>query len=275
MEQSGRLPASRTRALASPIRTRKTTLVIRSPLFLAAAFLLAAAGVSAAARTPLVAARTGSPVKVDGRLDDAAWKAARPYALELSASLAEEGWTVEDPGTVRLLHNEETLWLSVEFQDCDVVSNAKADDEEIYTLGDVAEVFLRPTQQTWYWELHAAPNGLRSTYWWPGRGRLNLRGEDPHVRPPFWTVAAAVEGTLNDWRDKDRRWTAEIAIPIAKLLRESDVSPLKGGWSLLVSRYNYTRWRRQAAGPELTSAPRLPKPNYHLLEDYAPLKLAP
>jgi hypothetical protein len=240
------------------------------------AFILAAGCVSAAEpRAPIVAARASGPIKLDGRLDEGAWKAARAYALVFPASTAAEGKSVEEPGTVRMLHDGETLWVGFDFQDSDVVSHAKADDEELYTLGDAAELFLRPANQTWYWEVHVAPNNRRSTYWYPGRGRLGLKGEDTHVRPPFWASAAAVDGTMNDWRDKDRRWTAEAAIPIAKLLREGDVSPAKGGWSVLVARYNYTRWRQQATGPELTCVPAVAKPNYHLLEDYAPLQLAP
>jgi len=237
--------------------------------------LIAGRVAAAEARPAFLAARAKTPVVVDGRLDEAAWKVARAYALTLPSSMRAEGKTLEERGSVRILHDGQTLWFGVDFQDSDVVSNAQADDEEIYTLGDVVEIFLRPPGQTWYWEIHFAPNGRRSSYWYPGRGRLGLRGEDTHVRPPFWNAAAVVDGTLNDWRDKDRRWTAEVAIPIAKLMREGDVSPTKGNWRLLVSRYNYTRWREQATGPELSSVPRLSKPNYHLLEDYAPLRLMP
>jgi len=229
----------------------------------------------AAPRTPMVAVRTSAPIKLDGRLDEEAWKSARPVPLKLPLSTVAEGRTIEEPGTVRMLHDGETLWLGFEFEDSDVVGNAKADDEELYTLGDVAEIFLRPVGQTGYWEIHMAPNQRSSTYWYPGRGRLGLRGEDPHLRPPFWSGAAVVEGTLNDWRDRDRRWTAEVALPIAKLRRPGDPDPIEGGWTILVARYNYTRYRVQATGPELSSSPALARPNYHLIEDYSPLKFAP
>lgn len=241
-------------------------------LLLVVAALVVAESQAADPRAPIVVARTTTPVKVDGNLNEASWKAAQAYKLGLPVSATAEGKTVEEPGTVRLLHDGATLWLGFDFEDSDVVSNAKADDEELYALGDVAEIFLRAAVQTGYWEIHLNPKNQRSTYWYPGRGRLGLKGEDSHVRPPFWTAAALVEGTLNDWRDRDRRWTAEAAIPLAKLRREGDPDPFKGGWTILVARYNYTRYRQQATGPELTCVPPVSKPSYHLLEDYAPLQ---
>ena len=82
-------------------------------------------------------------------------------------------------------------------------------------------------------------------------------------------------GTLNDWRDHDRRWTQEVAIPFDKLDRFGELSNRKDNWTILWAHYNYTRYRTQATGPELSSWPVLSRPFFHLVEEYAQLKLVP
>ncbi len=201
--------------------------------------------------------RASSPIQIDGRLDEPAWRAATPVALDLPCDLQQQGLTLEEKGTARVLWDDQFIYVAFDFTDSDVVANGTEDDQEHHNLGDVAEIFLKPTDQTWYWEFHVTPRGFVSTYWSPGRGRFGLQGTSPHVKPRFIEAAAQVQGTLNDFRDRDTGWTAEVAIPWSKLDRVGEKPDLKAHWTILLARYNYTRYRQQAIGPELSTWPDL------------------
>jgi hypothetical protein len=230
---------------------------------------------SAPRAEPLVVHRTATPIQLDGNVDKQVWQQVQPVRFDIPRELQQQGQSLEEGGTARLLWDDQYLYVAFDFVDSDVVALGKEDDLEQYQLGDVAEIFLKPTDQTWYWELHVTPAGFASTYWHVGRGRFGMRDPDGHVKPRFFRLAVRVHGTLNDWHDRDQGWTAEVAVPLDKLDRFHERADPRIGWTILLSRYNYTRYRVQATGPELSSWPDLSKPAFHLVEEYAPLKLVP
>jgi hypothetical protein len=243
--------------------------------------LLAVLACSACQRTtpprsePLLVHHTPTPIQLDGRVDKPVWQQVEPVRFEIPRELQRQGQSLEEGGTARVLWDDQYLYIAFDFVDSDVVALGKEDDLEQHQLGDVAEIFLKPTEQTWYWEFHVTPAGQASTYWHVGRGRFGMQNPDGHVKPRFFQLAVQVQGTLNDWHDRDRGWTAEVAIPFDKLDRFHERANPRENWMILLSRYNYTRYRVQATGPELSSWPVLSKPSFHLVEEYAPLKLVP
>jgi hypothetical protein len=135
-------------------------------------------------------------------------------------------------------------------------------------MGDLMELFLKPEDHTWYWELYATPRGKKTSFWFPGRGRLGL--ESCYKYECGLRVAAQVQGTLNNWQDKDIGWTVEVAMPIKDLTARGEKFGPGARWTILVARYNYSRylpWVENSATSQLS------KTNYHLLEEYRPLKL--
>ena len=243
--------------------------------------LLAVLACSACQRTslprsgPLVVHRTATAIQLDGRVDKPVWQQVEPVRFDIPRELQRQGQSLEEGGTARLLWDDQNLYVAFDFVDSDVVALGKEDDLEQHQLGDVAEIFLKPAEQTWYWEFHVTPAGKASTYWHVGRGRFGMQNPDGHIKPRFFQLAVQVQGTLNDWHDRDQGWTAEVAIPFDKLDRFHERAGPQDNWTILLSRYNYTRYRVQATGPELSSWPVLPKPFFHLVEEYAPLKLVP
>jgi len=223
----------------------------------------------------LACPRASGPIQIDGKLDEEAWRHAKQVALDIPRDQQQQGLTLEEKGTARLLWDDRFLYVGFEFVDSDVVALGKEDDEGQHLMGDVAEIFLKPTDQTWYWELHVTPAGYVTQYWCVGRGRWGLKDEGRHVKPRFVQAAAQVQGTLNNDTDRDQGWTAEVAIPWKDLDRFNERPDPRANWTILLARYNYTRYRVQATGPELTSWPVLPRAFFHLVEDYAPLKLVP
>ena len=219
--------------------------------------------------------RATGPVLLGGRLNKTVWTPAKPIPFQLVATPSERKriGKVEGSGSVRILHDDKNLYIAFAFEDADVVDLSQEDDQELHTLSDVAEIFLKPLDDTWYWEFHVTPKGRASSYWWPGRGRHGLAEAKPHVKPRFIRVATWIQGTVNNWRDRDRGWSAFVAIPFAKLDRYAPPKDPHSRWTILLSRYDYSRYRMKGTGPELSAASPLSTPNYHLVDEYPWLHL--
>jgi hypothetical protein len=217
------------------------------------------------------ASYTKIPVDVDGRLDEEVWKNTTAYNMQLSTNKIAFGRRPEEEGIVRLAWDDEYLYIGVELMDSDIIAEGAENHMQHYNLGDVAEVFLKPDDCTWYWELYVTPAGKMSTFWFPGRGCLGLPScfERHHFD---MKVAAQCDGTLNNWQDRDQRWTAEMAIPVSELTARGESFGSQARWTILVARYNYSRYL-PFTGPEFSMIPQLSQLNYHLLEEYARLKL--
>ena len=210
------------------------------------------------------------PMIVDGWLDEEIWTRAKVYPLGLAKDQTARGRQVQEAGSVRLVWDDQYLYVAVEFEDADIVAEGQSDQLPHFQLGDLCEVFLKPENESWYWELYVTPHSRMSSYWFPGRGRFGLPSNFQYSCG--LRVAAKVDGTINNWRDKDGRWTAEMAMPIRDLTAHGETFGPGSAWRILVARYNYSRYRSER-GPELTVTPRLSETNFHLLEEYTPLRL--
>ena len=249
----------------------------RCGLILSFLLLLAApcVGGEPSGRKQIVVHRASKPIKLDGQLNDPAWQEASAVSLDIPREFQQQGQSLEEQGTAKLLWDDKFLYIAFDFVDSDVVALGKEGDEGQQLLGDVAEIFLKGPEQTWYWEFHVTPTEFVTQNWNVGRGRWGLKDVDRRVNPRFVLVAARVQGTLNNWHDRDQRWTAEVAIPFEKLDRFGELANPRENWTILLARYNYTRYREQATGPELSSWPPLSRPFFHLVEGYSSLKLVP
>jgi hypothetical protein len=211
-----------------------------------------------------------TPVKVDGKLDDAVWQQATCYALYQPANIALDGHC-EDVGAVSFAWDDKYFYMAVNFKDKDLQAHGDKDGMHHYQYGDVAELFLKPEKSTWYWELYVTPMGKQTRFFIPGRGLLGM--QDLLVPDNVLTTAAQVQGTLNNWKDTDTGWSGEMAVPLSELTKLGDHFDPQTPWRIFAARYNYSRYRQLKTGPELSSAPMLPEGNWHMLEGYARLKL--
>lgn len=218
---------------------------------------------------------TASPIVLDGALTEEAWQKAPAYvpvfsrqSFKNSKAKCREG---EDPGTFRLLWNQKYLYIGIVFKDKDIVADGLEDQMVHCRMGDLAEIFLKPVNNTYYWELYVTPLNKKTAFFYPGRGRHGL----PSCLPkeiPLKKMATAVKckGTLNNSFDTDGCWSAEVAVPIdeinARGIRLAPGVP----WKILLARYNYTRY---GLGKELTAFPALEQTNFHLIEEYGNLVL--
>jgi len=215
---------------------------------------------------------TTTPVKIDGVLDDAAWASAEVYKLSLGQDRLGEGKVLAEGGQARLAWDGQYVYVAVKFIDSDIVAEGDEDQLHHYKLGDLVELFLKPANndnETWYWELYATPAGKKTTFWFPGRGRITPGCFEKYTSG--LRVAATCAGTLNKWEDKDRYWTAEMAVPVKDLTARGEKLGPGSTWRVLVARYNYTRY---LPWQELSMTPKLSRTNYHWHEDYGLIRFA-
>ncbi len=231
-------------------------------------------------RPEVVASYTAKPVVLDGKLDEDAWMKTPAYSLlharEQYASFHPEIRKkfrngVIEPGKVRLLWDDKYLYIGFEFEDRDIVAEGNLDQKHQYLTGDVAEVFLKPLNKTWYWECYVTPNEYKTAFFFLGRGLLGLPSGFPE-KPALsgMKVAAYCNGTLNNSWDKDKKWTAEMAIPREEVAKIGEKLNPETPWLVFFGRYNYGRY---LPWKENSSFPQQEKTGYHIHEEYARLKM--
>jgi len=219
---------------------------------------------------PLILEATYSPnpVRIDGILDDDVWRITSTYQFSLGQDQTAQGKKLAEPGDVRLAWDDTHFYVAIKFHDSDIVAEGKEDQLHHYGMGDLAELFLKPEGSTWYWELYATPTSKKSSFWFPGRGRLGL--ESGFQYQCGLQVAAENTGTVNHWEDRDCYWTAEMAMPIRDLTSRGETFRPGSNWRILVARYNYTRYLPEK---ELSMCPQLSQTRFHRHEEYGILKL--
>ena len=83
----------------------------------------------------------------------------------------------------------------------------------------------------------------------------------------------SLQGTLDDWTDRDTRWVAEMRVPWSAFARMGGRTYPGALWRFLVSRYDYSV--HLPDGCELSAAAPLPLQAYHLFEYYPYLRFVP
>jgi len=218
---------------------------------------------------PIIAKYTEKPVVVDGKLDDPVWKNTPVYKLSLSRADEEKGNILQEEGYVQLAWNENYLYIGIKFYDSDITQENEENQQHHYRNGDLVELFLKPEKNTWYWEIYGTPNGKKTVFWFPGRGRLGMESHYQAVMNlDDIFIGVQIKGTLNNWKDRDDYWTLEMAIPVKELTKYGDAFGPGSEWRILIARYNYSRY---LPWKELSMIPQLSMTNYHLLEEYGRL----
>lgn len=216
--------------------------------------------------------RARAPLTIDGRLDEESWRLAprSPRFVDLITGRP----TVHDTRSA-VLWDDDYLYIGFWVEEPFVAAQLTERDALIYTENDV-EIFVAGADAYYELELNALGTVYEALFVWEegyersGYDRLpelarhadgaqpwNGVGFDRHPRGPRlgffkWDLpglktAVAVDGTINDNSDRDRGWTAEIALPWSalQLLAQADgraVPPRPGDtWRMDFSRFNTYR----------------------------------
>lgn len=223
------------------------------------------------AKSVVVANYAPCGIILDGKLDEAVWQDAEVYQTNLSLDRQAKGDSLIEGGKVRYAWDDTNLYVAIDFIDSDVVAEGTEDQLHHYKLGDLAEVFIKPADYPWYWELYATPRGNKTTFFFPSKGLFGLPScFEYQFKKDQLQVAAQINGTLNDYRDRDTNWMAEFVIPISELTSRGEKFGPDTKWKIFVGRYNYSYYLK---AKELSMSPALPVTSYHLIDSYATLIL--
>ena len=158
----------------------------------------------------------------------------------------------------------EELGLSfyVQFQDSDIFSTATGDNQKMWTLGDVAEFFVKPgIERSDYWELHITPNDFIMDIYISDRSKFQAGAIT-------WDqVIAHQSASRKRVEVVDGQWSVEVCIPWSAFGVEG--VPANGTiWQFAVCRYNYNDGLDD---PAHSSTANLTSPNFHRYEDFSDL----
>lgn len=206
---------------------------------------------------------TAAPPKLDGKLDDAAWKAAK--VIDTFPSFWSN--TKSGDGTkAYLVWDDQYLYFAGTMTDAEMRSHGAKRNDMLW-LGDVFELFLKPSADSpRYYEFQANPKSVILELAIPKRG---FDFNELAAKPPMGTEAVAVvDGTLDRPGDRDTGWSVEGRIPWA-LFEPTGGKPEPGAsWSFAICRYDYGP---DGTEPVLMSSAPLRRPSFHRYEDYGRL----
>lgn len=203
--------------------------------------------------------RAPSPVVVDGRLDEAAWKRAAWTADFVDI----EGAAKPKPRfrtRAKMAWDDEYFYVAAEMEEPHVWATLTEHDSVIFRDNDF-EVFLNPTGDTlnyFEFEINALNTGWDLFLPRPYKkgGKADNSWEIPGLK-----TAVRVDGTLNDPRDRDRGWTVEMAFPWPAFRERAGVGRPRPGD---VWRVNFSRveWRVEVKDGRYVKLPGFKEDNW-------------
>jgi predicted metalloprotease with PDZ domain len=218
-------------------------LPVKPPTIAAPASADAATSSAIPAPRGYVCQRAEIPIKVDGRLDDEAWKAA-PWT---DAFVDIEGGRRSPPRfntRAKMVWDDDYFYVGALLEEPHVWGTLKAHDSVIFKDNDF-ELFIDPDGDNHeYYEIEI--NALNTV--WDLLLKKPYRDGGPAINEweiPGLKTAVHVEGTLNDPTNIDQTWSVELAIPWKALAEFSHrPAPPKDGdqWRINFSR---VQWQHQ------------------------------
>ena len=211
--------------------------------------------------------RTLSPIVIDGKLDEPDWEQAQGMEDFREPGT---GLPARQPTLARFLWDDRFLYVAITMEDRDITGVKTQHDDKVWE-DDVAELFLKPSESSpAYYEFQVNPLGTTLDL------LIARRGAGTFDRWTPWEsgmkAKANIQGTVNDWRDKDRGWIVEMAIPLSAFQDASPTVQLGDRWRFAVCRYNYSV--DLPGGLERTSSAPLREMDFHRFEDYDWLEFA-
>jgi len=203
-------------------------------------------------------------IKIDAVLDEAAWQKA--HVLQDFAVFWQKR-PAKTATKARLLWDEQHLYFAAEMDDSDLYGQVK-DFNGTTWHDDVFELFFKPdAEKLTYYEFQVNVLNTRLELFLPSRGAGGYERFAPLTRFGMES-AVKLNGTINDWKDKDRGWTVEGRIPWTAF-EASGGRPKPGAkWRFALCRYDYSTAFERV---ETSSTAPLTQSDFHRYEDYGEL----
>jgi hypothetical protein len=219
------------------------------------------------AQEPYRCVFTQSKIVIDGVFDEPDWQKAERIQLVKLVTLEEPAEKTE----VQLMYDSEYLYVAFTAYDTDIWAICTERDAPLY-MEDALEVFLKPaSQKDPYYEFEVSPKNVVLDAYLGKRLQIG----NMFTRWTQWNckglkTAVRINGTLNDWTDRDQSWTLEMAIPFKDLPSLEGRTPAHGDvWLFNVARSNYSIGIPD--GQECTTYARITKFDFHRYEEWVNL----
>lgn len=185
------------------------------------------------------------------------------------------------PAQVRFGWSDSTLWIFAELHDADISNSATEPNQATHLLGDVFEIFLRPTSQDTYFEMHVTPENQTMQLRWP-RPHHNFKdanGDDAQGE----YCSGVLKHTATRVLASQNRWQVLAAVDMRQISdnASSDISSRNETveniwadserWLFSISRYDYTRGHEH---PVLSSSSPHREINFHRQAEWGTLTFA-
>lgn len=177
--------------------------------------------------------------RIDGKLDDAAWQAAKPVVFVFP-------WPTQtgkmQKTMARLTWDSDNLYVAYECDDSDITAVRTQHDDPTYR-DDAVEIFIAPPGvKNLYLGLEMNARAVLSDYLYVFPQRLLGHYDLPGVQ-----LASSIKGTLNMSGDQDQGWTLEVAIPWRAFadLAASPVPKIGDRWIANMNRWDGTEPNRR------------------------------
>lgn len=213
-------------------------------------------------RPTQVTARAGTPV-IDGALDDAVWTGQAGTALVLS----QDGEPDPEPEATRVWFawDAEYLYAAARIPDADLWTDYADQDDPLWKQ-EAFELFVAGGGDgSRYLEFQVSARGVT----FDARFPAYRKGDE--AWDSSWRTAVALDGTLTAG-DRDRGWTAEVAVAWAELCEHTAIAcPPGPGMRARVNAFRLERPDRKRTSALALSPTRVP--DFHAWANAAELEL--
>jgi uncharacterized repeat protein (TIGR03806 family) len=213
-----------------------------------------------------------TPITLDGKDDDPAWKHAQTIDTFHLPWLGEKARMGRTATRAKLLWDREYLYFFAEMEDSDLFADVTEHDGDTWK-NDVFELFFRPDRdKPGYYEFQVNAAGTTFDAFFPKRDFGNFEKQKKagefHIQ-----ARVRLRGTLNKRDDADEGWSVEGRIPWTDFLRTGGRPEPGEVWAINLCRYDYHKdWKE----PELSCVAPIKEKKvgafFHQIEDYATLR---
>lgn len=181
-----------------------------------------------------------TPIVLDGKDDDFAWKHAQVIDQFGQAWLGEKAPAIRGKTRAKLLWDRDYLYFFAEMSDPDLFANVTDHDGPIWET-DCFELFLRPgPNRPGYYEFEVnAANAVFDAFF----PKVDIPAILKHIKNGEFRVETKVQlrGTLNQRDDQDKGWNVEGRIPWSDFLRTAGRPAPGERWQMNLTRCNYDK----------------------------------
>jgi hypothetical protein len=160
-------------------------------------------------------------IKIDGKLDEPAWKQATSTGLFVNTMT---GAKAAQEAEAKILWDEKNLYVGFEIKDTDIWGTFTARDDKLWQQ-ECVELFVdwSGTGRN-YLEIQVSPRGtifdsFLTEY------RKHWKGKKEYDFDSGVVAKVTVDGTLDKRDDKDRGWVVELRLPLDRLKGPAEKGP--------------------------------------------------